>query len=402
MEIRCSTLAPVGTDGRRGMMKIWHYGPSPTGERVSGIQNTGRLLVREQRRRGHAVVVLSSNPAGADGGVAETADRPRQEYIPRHALKIPNRIRELLDREPPDVVHFHSVFVPGHIPIARELRRRNIPYVVKLGGGLDPRMLRRGKQWVKTVYTPFLQRPLLRGAAAVVFVTAGEENDFKKYIGHFGGCTTLIPNPVDADSLTDSWRGPREGGDVVFLGRFDPVHKGLDRLAEYSKHMKSIQVRCYGLPDRNTDVFAEVLEKAPENIRFVDPVFGSEKNRILSEAAAYVHPARWEQFGISIAEALWVGVPCVISDSIEMARLFRDHDLGEFVDSDIQNSAKTIQNLLADPNRQRELSTRGRAFARANFAPERIVDQYEELYQNVAETAQAGSAARSSLTESRS
>jgi glycosyltransferase involved in cell wall biosynthesis len=114
------------------------------------------------------------------------------------------------------------------------------------------------------------------------------------------------------------WDGG-SGGYVLWIGRFDPEHKGLDLLLEGMKLLPAGArpvLRLHG-PD-----WAGGKERVIELVRNLelddsviigDPVYGEEKWRLISQASAFVYPSRWEGFGNSTAEAVTAGVPTLVT-----------------------------------------------------------------------------------------
>lgn len=67
------------------------------------------------------------------------------------------------------------------------------------------------------------------------------------------------------------------------------------------------------------------LEKKYPNIEFVGWVSGKEKERYLSRARAFVFSSVWlETFGLSVAEMLSVGIPCIVGDKTAAAEMIED------------------------------------------------------------------------------
>jgi glycosyltransferase involved in cell wall biosynthesis len=140
------------------------------------------------------------------------------------------RLAPLAAREV-DIVHLHSVFTPANASLARRLQ---VPYVVSPHGGYAPASLARGAVR-KELYIPLVERRVVRGAALRVALTEFEARDLRAF--RSGEPIAVIPNgvqPPPRDVAPDAFR--RELGLdancrlLLFVGRFDVVHKGLDRL----------------------------------------------------------------------------------------------------------------------------------------------------------------------------
>jgi glycosyltransferase involved in cell wall biosynthesis len=254
--------------------------------------------------------------------------------------------------------------------------------VIKLGGGLDPHMLSRGHHIGKRLYSTAVQRRFLHGAAAIILVTESEREDLETYLPGYDGLVEVIANPVDSETLTTPWK-PREGTRrAVFLGRFDPAHKGLDRIVYYATALPDTQFDCYGSGDRNRRVFEQLQESAPPNVSFHEPIFGTDKNDVLSLATIYLHPARWEAFGISIAEAMWAGVPCAVGADIALAPLIRQRELGVVLSRDNARAAEQLRGYVRDRERLAAVSARGKDYAHRHFDPAHVAQRYESMYRS--------------------
>jgi glycosyltransferase involved in cell wall biosynthesis len=359
-------------NGNRGL-RIWHVGGAVGTEHVSGINASASTLIMRQRAAGHVLTHVAGAPPGPGSGVGWAP-------LPPRSLRLPHPLRARLAAEPPDVVHFHSVFVPSYVPLAAALRRRGIPYVVKLGGGLMPQDLARGRL-KKAVFGPLAQRPLLAGAAAVVLVTEEERRDLLAYVPGYPGLMPAIPNPVE---LEGRWHGVVEEPRATYLGRYDVEHKGVDRLVALGRLLPALRIDAYGEADRRGQARYQAATRVlPGNVRFHAPVHGSDKAAVLERSTIYLHPARWEAFGLSIAEALRLGVPCAIGEGAALAATFRRRDLGLVLPGDPQAAAPLLADALHDPARLRRWSARGRDHAREHFDAGRAVAAYDALYEQV-------------------
>jgi glycosyltransferase involved in cell wall biosynthesis len=376
-------------------MKIWHVGDLWSARRVDGVSNSAWLLSREQARRGHDVSLIIHAPP--DSTALETAADAGMTLVQtsRSIFRLGAEVRRILERQTPDVVHMHSVFIPQHAVMARVLRQRGIPYVIKPAGGLLPQVLRRNVI-KKRLYGNLVERPRFMGAAAIANVTPGEERAIRAYLPDFRKPIRWIPDSVDVDALgPHCWQGvPSHAAQkrIAFLGRFDVLCKGIDILIEIARLLPEARFDLYGTEDTKTrDWLARLKQNQPANVAFHEPIFGPDKGKMLAGASLYIQPSRWEGFGISVAEAMYLGVPCAIAASMNMAGIFRPLELGLVLSANPREAADQIHQSLSRPEQLHRWSQRGRDFARTHFHPGVAAERYLELYLQAAQVrAQAG------------
>ncbi|MEB3211045.1 MAG: glycosyltransferase family 4 protein [Leptolyngbyaceae bacterium] len=350
------------------------------------------LMAKEQARLGHTVTfVVHSAPDLA--GLDYAADAGfRILHVPANFWQYDSMsIQRQLNTRPPDVVHMHSVFQAKQATLAMQLQRRGIPYVIKPAGGLLPEVLKRGRLQ-KLMYSFLLEKRRFKNAGAIAVVTPREEEPVLNFVPRYPGIIRWMPNPVDTQSLEGlSWQGIQadtaspEPKRVVYLGRFDVLHKGIDRLVAIARHLPDIEFHLYGTEDDKTKQWLDTLRQdQPTNVMFHRPVYGAEKFRVLSEASLYIQPARWEVFGISIAEAMYLGTPCAVADSINFAELFQQHDLGlVFPSNNAEQAAQRLSDALANPTQLQHWSANAQAFAYQHFEPAAVAKNYLQLYTDV-------------------
>lgn len=387
-------------------MKIWHVGASASPKRVSGLNMSAWLMAREQAKLGHQVTFIVNSPP----------DQAGQEYAAQAGFKLlhvpasfwryrPSVMQPQLREQPPDVVHMHSVFQTKQAMLALQLKRQGIPYVIKPAGGLLPQILRRGRVQ-KLLYSFLLEKRRFRNAGAIAIVTPREQENVRAFVPRYRGIIRWMPNPVDTQSLEgQKWQGlqPDSSGPrrVVYLGRFDVLHKGIDRLVAIARHLPQVEFHLYGTEDAKTKAWLDnIRHDQPSNVFFHQPVYGVEKFRVLAGASLYIQPARWEVFGISIAEAMYLGTPCAVADTINFAELFQQHDLGVVFPSDNpQEAAVCLSNALAKPEQLYQWSANSQAFADQHFEPEAVAKNYLRLYQDVLPKGDSIQCAESSQSE---
>jgi glycosyltransferase involved in cell wall biosynthesis len=374
-------------------MKIWHAGEFWSPRRVDGIANAGWALSCEQARLGHEVSLIIATPPDA-AAIEIAADAGiRLVRTSKSVLHHGQEVGRLLEKKSPDVVHMHSVFIPQQAVMARVLRRRGVPYVITPHAGLLPQVLKRGRI-KKGLYGTLVERQRFMGASAISTVTPGEERAVHAYLPDFHRPIRWIPNPIAIEELgPNRWHGlpARQGGRrVAFLGRFDVLHKGIDILIEIARLLPEVRFDLFGAEHLKTRAWLERLKRnLPANVAFHDPIFGPEKAKILAESCLYVQPSRWEGFPVSVAECLYLGVPCAITDALDLAQFYRQYDLGLLIPLDPPQAAGRIRAALADEARLRRWSRHGQDFAAANFQPRAVAEKYLAVYEEAIETRQS-------------
>jgi glycosyltransferase involved in cell wall biosynthesis len=276
---------------------------------------------------------------------------------------------------PPDLLHMHSVFLPSQVKLAVWAIRHSVPYVITPHGGVAPEVLRRGRL-KKTTYSALLERPRFRWAAAVTAVLEPEQREIRDFIGHDRPSAFVIPNamedaPAEVPIITCE--------DVVFLGRFDTLHKGIDRLADYAADMPDVTFGVYGHP---SDRARDALPDFPGNVMLRDPVYGQEKWSVLRSAAVYLQLSRWEAFGRSVFEAMMVGTPPIVSREMHVAPLVQSWG-GLVVDASRPADWTERVRALIDSRASRTPFEDMAKSASSLTQAEKVADQFDSAYEAV-------------------
>jgi glycosyltransferase involved in cell wall biosynthesis len=363
-------------------MKIWHLGACSSPLVVNGVNMLVYSLVEEQLKAGHEVCLLLEN-APDDAGIT-FARRTGATILVVHGSLCHSwtLVFGQLKRLPPDIVHMHSAFIPRQAFLGLLLRRAKIPYVVTPHGGYSPCVLSRDRL-KKTAYSLLIEKARCRRAAGISAVTSGEERDIRSFVPGFKGVFSCIPNSIELKVFKDKAWSPKPGRpELTFLGRFDVTQKGLDILVDIARLSPEVDIHLFGTEDsRSQRQLATLRSNLPPNVFFHRPIFGDEKAEILASSTFYIHASRWEAFGISIAEAMYVGLPCVIASTNHIASLIEQNDLGLVFHPDPHLASASIRQALRDNELMARWSARSKEFARKHFVPAVVAQNFEEFYQ---------------------
>jgi glycosyltransferase involved in cell wall biosynthesis len=363
-------------------MKIWHVGAMPYPDAVDGVNATIWMIAQEQVSLGHQVsLLLDREPDDTSVSFANNCGI-NPIAIPANIWGYDSRLlKSLLSTQHPHLVHLHSVFLPRQATLAKRLVSAQIPYVITPHGGLDSQH----GQAKKAIYNLLIERHRFAKAAAITVVTPKEAETIHKFVPRYRGIVRWVANPFDSQKLEKHhWQGNIVAKRVVFLGRFDVLHKGIDLLIEIARKMPTCHFHLYGSEDANTRAWLEKLKRdLPVNLTFHHPVFGTEKIEVLTQASLYIQMSRWEVFGISIAEAMALGLPCAIAGTLNLAEVFQKYDLGAVLPTDPQLAAAALQTILDRPDVLQTWSQKSRAFAYQHFHPKAVAQDYLNLYEEV-------------------
>jgi glycosyltransferase involved in cell wall biosynthesis len=382
-------LPSVGIGESRGL-RIWHDGADPASKGVNGVNATIWLLARHQANLGHDVTLLLRVQPSAAAISSAAASGIQLLFLGGGLLNISRaRLDAALRNGRPDIVQMHSVFIPRQASLARQLQSRGIPYVTTPHGGFSAEVLRHNKI-KKEIYAKLLERPRC-SSAAVVTASIGEEADIRAFLGQSDISIRNMPVGIDVESLgTERWNQNFSPAKLVFLGRFDVYVKGIDLLLGIAGLMRDHEFHLYGLQDHATrEWLRQIRCGCASNVFFHPPVYGKEKAQVLCDATMYIQMSRSESFGISIAEAMHLGVPCAIADQIHIAAPFRKHDLGLLLPGESAAAAMALTRALKAREPLLRWSQRAKGFALDNFDAGLAAQQHVALYREVLSSAKA-------------
>jgi glycosyltransferase involved in cell wall biosynthesis len=209
----------------------------------------------------------------------------------------------------------------------------------------------------------------------------------------------VIPNPGPAPESQSLWRPESaEAGLILFVGRFDR-HKGgdlvVDAFVKLASAGRSVRLIMAGRDDGVVDdagrrwSFPEYLEaRVPPQQRGAISLLGQVTPEKLVElrkrASAVVFASRYENFPLSLLEALSQGCPLVSCDAGSCTEIVADgRNALLFPAGDAAALADRLGVLLDQPQRAAQLAERGLADYRARFLPEQIARVTLEFYEDV-------------------
>ena len=288
---------------------------------IGGVEYVVKSIAERLVKLGHEIIVLAGEPH---------IEEPNEEKVnevrvirwptwnPTGAYHIPRRINEfekklLVLARGADVIHihsFHAVFtVLAGLKIGETRSYGKIVVTGHYHGG--------GHTAFRHLLWRFwrLKVKSLLGIADVIHcVSQSEKMRILKHYPEFEEKIVVIPNGVDEDVFTYKWRG-QESNYMLYAGRIEK-YKKLDEAIKLSKTMNlKLTIIGQGPYKENLMKIAEKLY--PNGVEFKDFLPRSKYLETLANARYAINLSNKEAYSIFIAEALAIGIPAIVSPTIE-------------------------------------------------------------------------------------
>lgn len=290
-----------------------------------------------------------------------------------------------------DVIHSHCLWTDVHRLAGSLVRARKVPHLLAPCGHLQPSAMRRS-WWKKLPCKILFQARALREASCL-HAKSHTECEELRALG-MNNPIAVIPNPVPPPcpsagcNPADFKRRLGLSHDMriaLYMGRIHPV-KGIARL-----------VRGWARSDLPHDTWRLVLAGPDEggyrktieeeiarlgcadSIVFTGPLRDHAKWDAYAAADFFVMPSDFENFGLSIAEALLSGLP-VITTTGTPWKVLAESGIGWWCEPTPEALARAIEEATRLPETERtRRGTAGKALAEP-FRPEALAEQLEQVY----------------------
>lgn len=301
--------------------------------KANGICTVLERLVPCQRNLGHDVQVFNF----CDGGMEDKLF---------HHISV-TEFKAMVKTDRPDVIIFHGVFYWTLIGLSNFLIRTGIPYFIELHGALSMQNMQKSHVKKKIFQILFLNR-VIKNAKAIIYLNHSEYCN--SAIKNINSRCVIIPNGCDIPRMQFIHKEKVEGKtELLFLGRIDITHKGLDALIQAIKYLKSqnkiadLHFLFYGIGNKaDTEYLKREMAQIREVATYYGAVYGADKQQVFSNADIFIHPSRYEGFPMAILEALSFDLPCIISPMTNVSDMILSSDCGWITTLDPVDIAETI------------------------------------------------------------
>jgi glycosyltransferase involved in cell wall biosynthesis len=176
---------------------------------------------------------------------------------------------------------------------------------------------------------------------------------------------------------------------IGYAGRLVP-EKGLRVLREALRRIKSDswKLLLVGAGSLESEIRLRWMTEFPGRIVLIPLVPSDKVPRYLRCSDIFVLPSQstpsWqEQFGLSLTQAMMLGLPCIGSTSGAIREVMGPGGL-IFEEASAKDLAGRLEELLKDPGRREALGALGREFAMRNYTTENIAARYLGAFERAA------------------
>lgn len=174
---------------------------------------------------------------------------------------------------------------------------------------------------------------------------------------------------------------------IAWLGRFDP-RKGIKQAIHLTKQAK-VPFKFAG-STKEIDFYNQIVEYAQsfDHTEFLGYADRTLRNSLLGSARAMLLPIQWDEpFGLVMIEAMACGTPIITYDRGSTRELIKDGVTGFICPVNDEKAMKeAIKKIMTMPEAEyQKMRQNCRDHVVKHFTLSRMVDEYEKLYQKIAQ-----------------
>jgi glycosyltransferase involved in cell wall biosynthesis len=365
-----------------------------------GIKNHLYYQAREMVRKGHTVVICTSNAYSrrrnhARSGLHDVEGisvRYFKRLLPYSLFFVPSLpfyLRKNIRKY--DLVHLQDFRTFPNVFAYYYAKKHNVPYVLSAGGSVPRgRSLKTIKKWI---FDKLVGNNILRNAAKLIALSEVEVEQYQK-AGIQRERITIVPNAVDPEEIPNSLKPGyfkekykiKEKFLISFVGRIHEI-KGLDFLAKsfavLSKQEPSSRLVIAGGDHGYMSTLQGILKRLRlhDRVLFTGYISGMDKWSLYLDSDVFVLPSRKEAFGNVVPEAAFCETPIVVSDGCAVSRCVQENGFGIVAKfGDVEELSSVLLRVLRDNTLKKELARNAKAFTLKNWTWERSTDILLDAY----------------------
>ena len=288
----------------------------------------------------------------------------------------------------PDIAVFSGIYYIEYYQIAKWLRKNNIPYIMMPRCSMTTAAIKSHFLKKKVANVLFFDK-LISNARSIQFLTKNEYLESKDNF-RFGDYF-ILGNGVELPKKYYTVKDRSEFR-IVFVGRYNVYHKGLDILLESVRNHISwfeenhVVLELYGSDsDNGLSYLTNHIKKnhLEDVVHIKGSVFDKAKEEALLDADVFIHTSRLEGQPTSVIEAISYGIPVIVTPGTNVFDVVKEHRLGFTSDFNPEAIFICIRKAFSKKGDYLAISKMEISYAKNNFDWRMIVrkslDEYEKL-----------------------
>ncbi len=301
-----------------------------------------------------------------------------------------------------DIIHSTGVFLMAATLGAYYAKKFNKPFVISPRGSLMKEPLRGKSSLKKKLYVALIEKRNLRGASAVHFTAEAEKEEYLK-AGFQLKKSIVIPNGLDPEEFKEKaapgffrekFGISSDKKIILFLSRLS-WKKGLDTLIPAfagvaKKEPDSVLVIAGG----DDEGYKKEIEKQIANnklqiggnVIFTGMILGKDKISAYQDGDVFVLPSYSENFANVVIEAMYFGLPTIITEGVGIASVVKHWGAGIVIKKDIDALTDNILKIINNPGLKKEMGEKGKRLVESEFLwpliAKKFLEEYSALIKN--------------------
>lgn len=285
----------------------------------------------------------------------------------------------------PDLIVLEQFYTFGiHIAFLYKIIKSRIPFIIVPRGELT-QGAQAQKKWKKKIANWLLFSRVARRAAAIQYLTNQEQATSGTKWNKKG---FVIPNGVSLPPQTIKNYQPGTPVKLLYIGRLNIFHKGLDLLVQACALVKEkfekshVTLDIYGpdLEDNRERLLCMVQELGLTPwVRIHKELYKTDKIHALQQTDVFVMTSRFEGHPMGLIEALAYGLPCLATTGTNMREQIEKYNAGWTADNTVESIAAALEKMLKERDQFATKSTNARRLAEQYDWAE-IAKQSHEIY----------------------
>lgn len=352
-------------------------------KKASGLSSAIPRICRALHDQGQATKLHVTHKAPKDSPF-QIVSYPHRRFLDNIGIS-PMMYKSLLDLDKKaNILHNHSLWTMPNLYAGKVAMKSDTRMVFSPHGTLSSWALNHSK-YKKRLFWRLGQRYALKYANCFHATAESEYEDIRR-LG-FKQPIAIIPLGIDLPNVNTRINRILPPYKLLFMARLHPK-KGVDLLIN-SWHNIQDKFPNWELVIAGPEDYpgyAKNLEQLVQTtkcnrVKFIGPVYGPEKDKILWEASLYALPTHSENFGITVAEALAAETPVIVTKGAPWSGI-EAQGCGWWIERDKTTLENTLNHAMSLSEDQRlAMGKRGKEWIQGQFSWEKMARELISTYQ---------------------